>query len=320
MIDSSTDLATDTATDIATDIATARQEYRDALISSGIITDTGVPGVYGKSRIFERVLGGFDRFVTESGVDQGAEVFRFPPVISRADFERSNYLRSFPHLTGSIHGFRGSERDHADMLRMVESGSDWTSHFHSTDLVLTPAACYPVYPMAAGVLPGNGRLFDVQSYCFRYEPSSDPARMQIFRMHEYVRVGSPANVSQFRDFWLDRSQAMLAAVGLDAQPVVANDPFFGRGGAMLAASQMEQALKFEVVVPISTMDELTAIVSCNYHQDHFGSAFGIRTADGEVAHTACVGFGLERITLALFRAHGFDVTRWPAAVRTTLGL
>ena len=314
------DAVSDRVTDIPSEIAASRREYLTALFASGVITDTGVPGVYGKGRIFERVLGGFDRFITESGLDQGAEVFRFPPVISRADFERSNYLKSFPHLTGSVHGFRGSERDHTDMLRMVESGSDWTDHFHSTDLILTPAACYPLYPMAAGVLPRNGRLFDVQSYCFRYEPSNDPARMQIFRQHEYVRIGTPEHVSQFRDIWLDRSQAMLQAVGLDAQPVVANDPFFGRGGAMLAASQMEQALKFELVVPIATMNELTAAVSCNYHQDHFGSAFGITTADGEIAHTACVGFGLERITLALFKAHGFDVTRWPAPVKTTLGL
>ncbi|MEO6863928.1 MAG: amino acid--[acyl-carrier-protein] ligase [Gemmatimonadaceae bacterium] len=310
----------DSVTDGVSEVAAARREYLDALLANGIISDTGIPGVYGKALVFERVLGGLDRFITESGLDQRAEVFRFPPVISRADFERSNYLKSFPHLTGSINGFRGSERDHADMLRMVESGSDWTTHFHSADLILTPAACYPVYPMAAGVLPQNGRLFDVQSYCFRYEPSNDPARMQIFRQHEYVRIGTPDNVREFRDLWLGRSHAMLLAVGLDAHVVVANDPFFGRGGAMLAASQMEQALKFELLVPIATADEMTAAVSCNYHQDHFGTAFGITTADGKTAHTACVGFGLERITLALFKLHGFDVTQWPAPVRTTLGL
>lgn len=310
----------DSVADRADDVAVARSEYLQALLSNGVITDTGVPGVYGKSRDFERVLGGFDRFVAESGVDQNAEVMRFPPVISRADFERSNYLKSFPHLTGSIHGFRGSERDHAKMLQMVESGEDWTGHFHSTDLILTPAACYPVYPLAAGVLPKNGRLFDVQSYCFRYEPSDDPARMQVFRMHEYVRIGSPDDVRRFRDVWLERSQAMLESVGLDAKSVVANDPFFGRGGAILAASQVEQALKFEMVVPISTPESLTAVVSCNYHQDHFGKAFGIATDDGKVAHTACVGFGLERITLALFMAHGFDLPHWPTKVRTTLGL
>jgi hypothetical protein len=31
-----------------------------------------------------------------------------------------------------------------------------------------------------------------------------------------------------------------------------------------------------------------------------------------------VGFGLERITLALFRAHGMDVRHWPKDVRKQL--
>ena len=41
-------------------------------------------------------------------------------------------------------------------------------------------------------------------------------------------------------------------------------------------------------------------------------------ADGSVAHTACVGFGLERIALALFAHHGLDVKVWPELVRKTL--
>ena len=74
---------------------------------------------------------------------------------------------------------------------------------------------------------------------------------------------------------------------------------------MLAASQREQELKFELIVPIAG-PEPTAVASFNYHQDHFASAYGIELADGARAHTACLGFGLERIALALFRAHGLD--------------
>jgi len=33
-----------------------------------------------------------------------------------------------------------------------------------------------------------------------------------------------------------------------------------------------------------------------------------------------VGFGLERITLALLRTHGLEIARWPAAVRDALHL
>lgn len=298
----------------------SQHSYLEQLLEEGVLLATGVAGVYGKSRLFEQVLHGFDGYVSDMGVDQKAEVFRFPPVINRKEFEKSDYLKSFPHLTGTVHGFRGTEREHADLVGSLERGDDWTQHFHSTDVVLTPAACYPVYPAAAGVLPAGGRLFDVQSYCFRYEPSDDPARMQMFRMHEYVRIGDPDQVRAFRDLWLGRAQDMLRAVGLESEAVVANDPFFGRGGAMLAANQRDQSLKFELVFPITSPDARTAVVSCNYHEDHFGAAFGISTAAGIPAHTGCVGFGLERITLALFKTHGLELTNWPAPVRTLLGV
>ena len=72
--------------------------------------------------------------------------------------------------------------------------------------------------------------------------------------------------------------------------------------------------------PITSEEKPTAIVSCNCHLDHFGTAYDIRTSDGDVAHTACVGFGLERIALALFRAHGMDPSAWPASVRRVLEL
>ena len=232
----------------AAEPVTAYAEFLEQLLSAGLLIETGVPGVYGKSGTFERVLGAFDAYVTESGADQDPEVMRFPPVVTRRDFERSGYLKSFPHLTGVVSGFHGKERDHAAMISKLESGADWTGHFDATDLVLTPAACYPVYPYASGTLPAGGRLFDVQSYCFRREPSEDPARMQSFRMHEYIRIGAPAQVREFRDLWLERGSAMLSAVGLEPEAVVANDPFFGRGGNMLAASQRDQALKFELVV------------------------------------------------------------------------
>jgi seryl-tRNA synthetase len=77
-------------------------------------------------------------------------------------------------------------------------------------------------------------------------------------------------------------------------------------------------LKFEVLIPVISEENPTACCSFNFHQDHFGSKWEIQTADGEVANTACLGFGLERIAMALFKTHGPDVRRWPSAVRAKL--
>ncbi len=302
------------------DIGAAQAAYRDELVAAGLLIPTGVDGLYGRSGVFEEVVERFDALVTRWGGADGAEVMRFPPALNRRYFEESEYLKSFPHLAGTIHSFAGDEKAHRTLLRRLEEGQDWTEDQVATDVVMTPAACYPVYPTIArrGALPGDGRLIDVFSYCFRHEPSIDPARMQMFRMREYIRIGTPEQVVEFRERWLERGRAMMAALEVPLEINVANDPFFGRAGAMLSSSQREQKLKFELLIPVTSTEKPTACLSFNYHQDHFGHIWDIRTADGGVAHTACVGFGMERVALALFRHHGFDPAGWPAAVRKVL--
>jgi hypothetical protein len=86
---------------------------------------------------------------------------------------------------------------------------------------------------------------------------------------------------------------------------------------MLAANQRDQELKFELVAMIGG-PEPTAIASFNYHQDHFTLIYDLGFEGGAVAHTGCVAFGIERITLALFRAHGMDVRSWPREVGAEL--
>lgn len=297
-----------------------QQGFLAELIDSGLLIDTGVDGLYGRSGLFEEVVARFDDLITRHGGQDGAEVARFPPAMNRQHFERSGYLKSFPQLAGTVHAFDGDERAHAQLLHDVADGVDWTAGQKSTDIVLTPAACYVLYPVVAkrGPVGKGGALFDLQSYCFRHEPSKDPARMQLFRMREYVRFGTPDQVTEFRATWLERGQAMMASLGMPLHVDVANDPFFGRAGRMLANNQRDQRLKFELLIPIESVEKPTACLSFNYHQDHFGTTWGIKTEDGETAHTACVGFGMERVALALFKHHGFDVQAWPAAVRDVL--
>jgi seryl-tRNA synthetase len=107
-----------------------------------------------------------------------------------------------------VHSFDGNERAHGALLTKLEGGEDWTADQRVTDIVLAPAACYPLYPAVAkrGPLPKPGLLFDLQAYCFRREPSKDPARMQMFRMREYVRIGTPEQVTAFRAVWLERGR------------------------------------------------------------------------------------------------------------------
>jgi seryl-tRNA synthetase len=187
-----------------------------------------------------------------------------------------------------------------------------------TEVSLNPAACYPLYPTLAGTVPNGGRVVTMLNWVFRHEPSPEPTRMQAFRVREYVACGPPGMVVQWRDTWLERGKQLLEGLGLQAKADVATDPFFGKGGKMLAASQRELKLKFEVLVPVISRDNPTACCSFNYHEAKFTEAFDIGLPDGDVAHTACLGFGLERCVMALFQEHGFDPGAWPAAVRKRL--
>jgi seryl-tRNA synthetase len=289
-------------------------------VQRGLLIETAAPGIYGRGGDFEAVREGVADLVTRMGAPENPEHLRFPPVLPRHDLETVGYLKSFPHLAGSIFAFEGSEDEAAEQYGRASRHEDWSEFQTMTDLVLTPAACYPVYPAVAArgrLAPGGVTVDAGSAYVFRHEPSGDPARMQMFHQREIVRIGEPEQVGEWRERWRNRAVQMLCAIGLDARLDVATDPFFGRSGRMLAASQREQELKFEVSVPIAG-PEPTAVASFNYHQDHFASAYRIEMADGSGAHTACLGFGLERITLALFRTHGLEVDAWPEESRGEL--
>jgi len=127
-------------------------------------------------------------------------------------------------------------------------------------------------------------------------------------------------VIAFRDQWMTRAPEIADLLGLSYKTETASDPFFGRAGKLMAINQVEQALKFELLIPVRSAQQPTACMSFNYHQNHFGKTWELQTAAGEVAHTGCVAFGIDRLTLALFAAHGLDFRTWPVSAREALGL
>ncbi|MFI4976020.1 MAG: amino acid--[acyl-carrier-protein] ligase [Caulobacterales bacterium] len=292
----------------------------DALMD-GLFHRSGVDGVYARTGRYEGVVEALAALISTYRAPE-AEVLRFPPVMSRAQLERHGYLKSFPNLLGAVSCLCGSERHIRGVVDRFEEGEDWTPSLSAADLVLAPAACYPVYPLAAarGPVPGDGLLFDVACDCFRREPSTDIDRFQSFRMREYVRVGSPDQIHSFREAWMERAEGLAHRLGLPYRMDLASDPFFGRGGQIVAMSQIQQALKFELLVPVRSAEEPTACMSFNYHQDHFGLTWDLNTADGEPAHTGCVAFGMDRLAVALFAIHGLETEGWPASVREALRL
>lgn len=293
---------------------------RERLLEAGLLFPAGAEGLYGRSATYQSVTEGIGRYVHRWATAVGATTVHLPPVLARSTFERTGYLRSFPDLAGSVHVFSGDDRGHAELLRRLERDDDWAALLTPGEVVLAPAACHGLYPMCSGRLPEGGRLFEVTAYCFRHEPSAAPSRMQAFQMHELVYLGPPADAERHRDRGLSVAVGMLGRLGLEVEVAPANDPFFGRLGSALAAGQRDERLKFEGLTPIEPGEAPVAVLSANCHRDHFGEPFGIETATGEVAHSACVGFGIDRVAIALLSRHGLEVSAWPPAVREELSL
>jgi seryl-tRNA synthetase len=292
-----------------------------AHIAEALFRSMGVDGVYARTGPYVHVADRLESYISRQR-DSQAEIMRFPPVMSRKQLEKSGYLQSFPNLLGCVCALHGSEAAIRAAVDRHENGGDWTTSVTASDLVLSPAACYPVYPIAAtrSPMPAGGLQFDIEADVFRHEPSRSLERLQSFRMREFVRIGSPQEILEFRENWMAKAPQLAADLGLPFTIEVANDPFFGRVGQVMAVSQRQQALKFELLIPYHSSAPRTACMSFNYHRDHFGQTWSIHDARGEVAHTGCVAFGIDRLAVALFAIHGLDLRNWPAVTKAALVL
>ena len=59
-------------------------DFLDQLFARGLLIPMGVDGLYGRSGVFEDVITRFDALVSTYGENDGAEVVRFPPGMSRS--------------------------------------------------------------------------------------------------------------------------------------------------------------------------------------------------------------------------------------------
>src|SRR5271170_5364977 len=98
----------------------------------------GVDGVFGRTGAYEDVVDALGLFITRLR-PKSAEVFRFPPVVSRALIEKSGYLKSFPNLLGCVCALQGDEASVEAAINPLDAGGSWTDSVEPIDLVLAPA-------------------------------------------------------------------------------------------------------------------------------------------------------------------------------------
>ena len=217
-----------------------------------------------------------------------------PAFIDRETLDAVQYAEHFPqHL---IHG-------------RAKAGA--------TELCMTPAACYHLYPMLRRrPNVAAGRTTIVCGPCARYEDGgwNPPFRLAGFNMLELVAVGPREYVDAKHAEAVTLIEPLFTELRIPGSLVAASDPFFRESGRGAKLMQRLKELKKEYLMPCESGP--VALASVNRHDDSFGRRFGIEAAGGEPAHSFCLAFGLERLTAAGLLSWGASPETWPEALRS----
>jgi hypothetical protein len=237
----------------------------------------------------------------------------FPVLLPAGILGRLDYFRSFPHLVtfaAALDQDPSNLRAFADGEPVDESGEVRLARLAPVRDVLTPAACYHVYPHFEGrSLDGVSRV-TVRSTCFRRESTYTPLERQwSFSMREIVCLGNSKEIGEFLSRMRDRIDQAGRALKLPVVWQEATDAFFDPSRNPKAVYQKVDPVKMELV-----FENRLAIASTNQHRSYFGEIFGI-DREGAPAHSACVAFGIERWLSAWVHTFGPHPERWPELPR-----
>ena len=252
-------------------------------------------------------------------LQMGVEECKFPTLISLVTLARSGYLEGFPHNANFVCHLP----EQAEIVEKFKADAKKTNGLPEMSLdavfarpshALSPTVCYHYYnsnenQRLTGKIIGATAL----SPCYRCEGKATVGlrRLREFNMREIMFIGTPEEVLLRRQLLLDIQQKMLDFCQLQSIIQTASDPFFIDTYDKKRIFQLSFDLKHEVQAYLPDDDVWLAIGSVNYHQDHFGKAFGITLPSGETAHSCCLGFGLDRWCMAIFAQYGLELQQWP---------
>ena len=273
------------------------------------------------------------RFINTMAGRLYGEVFNvvdahFPAFVDHETLHKCGYIESHPNAVSFVANVV-EDLDVLEAYRLANSCAEGPAmppreHIHHDGMCLNPAACLPAYPTLAGKTLGEeGYVISWLGRVFRYESRniSGLDRLYEFNVREIVFLGSDEYVADRRIQALPLIQQFAETVDLDMSLQSATDPFFATISAAKKFFQQAYDVKSEILLPILRADgerKMLAGGSVNIHGSFFGERFDIRMADGSVAHTSCIGLGIERWVLAAFTQHGFDPGRWPDEIREAI--
>lgn len=246
-----------------------------------------------------------------------AQPNQYPALIGADVMDRCRYLRSFPSsLTFVSHLREDAVATQAFIDQAQLKGGNLNcdhGNLSAVECLLSPNICFHCYSRLQGKKLEAPLAVTATGKCFRYESKNLQGleRLWDFTMREVIFLGPMEHVLRERERSIELMLGLMKRWDLSGEIRTACDPFFTNDFAAMTSYQKAFDLKFELLLPLPYKNKTLAVGSFNYHQDFFGRSFEI-THKAAPVHTACAGFGLERLLLAFLAQHGPDRHNWPA--------
>ena len=293
------------------------QPIFEELISNGSIYST-TDGAYVYSGIFLDVFNYFSAKIASYGKEtfRGIKSFEAPVLQSITEYEKGGYFESFPHHIMFQSSLKSDIENINEYSKLDSKEKEIVKYLQSPSNILRHAACVPVYPMLQDMKIDSPEPVSimVSGRCFRNEGKNvfELARLNEFNMKEFVFIGEQEQVNEhvkkakaLWDYWIE----LFELNGLIA---TANDSFFANNYKKLKVFQIIGDSKQELKLLLPSSQKLCAVSSANYHRTHFTKSYNIKS-DNVYAHTACVAFGIERLTYSLLSQKGICPEKWDSA-------
>jgi seryl-tRNA synthetase len=257
----------------------------------------------------------------------GAEENHYPVMLPAEVLAEVGYLAHFPqhvtfcsHLPASLPVLESL----ASAPDAVREGTpeEFAARLSSPRHVLIPGVCLPCYRQQRGVVlePGRVLTLTMQNHVFRYEGASfrPLTRGWDFTVRDIVFFGSYEELTRLRGEVMERTLELCRELDLEVTVELANDPFFLDASRDKAVYQRMGEVKYELLFQLPYRGEALAASSFNLHRDFYTSVYDTRRADGSLAESACMGFGLERWLYGFLSQKGLARGGWPARVTSRL--